>query len=146
EAGPVIPNFGQGSSCVTGDHLFCWGWVKQHWGDTLGPALTQHAELTGVAVGVGFAIALVLALAAHRFRLLEQPISIASALRYTFPSIAFFELLIPFPGLTYTTVETPLPAYTLVILFPNIVAGLTAVPADAIEAGRGMGLTRRQLL
>ena len=36
---PVIPNFGHGSSCVTGDHVFCWGWVRGHWGDTLGPAL-----------------------------------------------------------------------------------------------------------
>ena len=23
-SGPVIPNFGQGSSCVRGDHTFCW--------------------------------------------------------------------------------------------------------------------------
>ena len=37
-AGPVIPNFGQGSSCVTGDHTFCWDWVQEHWGDTLQPA------------------------------------------------------------------------------------------------------------
>ena len=44
--GPVIPNFGSGSSCVTGDNPFCWGWVKEHWGDTLRPALVQHIELT----------------------------------------------------------------------------------------------------
>ncbi len=145
-AGPVIPNFGQGSSCVTGDHLFCWGWVRQHWGDTLAPALTQHAELTGVAVGIGFVLASALALAAHRIRGLEQPIGFAAALVYTFPSIAFFELLIPFTGLTYTTVEIPLVAYSLVVLFPNMTAGLDSVPPEVIEAGRGMGLTRRQLL
>ena len=34
-AGPVIPNFGKGSSCVTGDNVFCWDWVQAHWGDTL---------------------------------------------------------------------------------------------------------------
>ena len=57
-AGPVvIPNFGQGSACVTGDHTFCWDWVKQHWGDTLQPALVQHIELTAIAVVIGFAIA-----------------------------------------------------------------------------------------
>ena len=38
-AGPVIPNFGHGSACVTGDHLFCWDWVNAHWGDTLQPPL-----------------------------------------------------------------------------------------------------------
>jgi osmoprotectant transport system permease protein len=145
-AGPVIPNFGQGSSCVTGDHFFCWGWVKQHWGDTLGPALVQHMELTGIAVGIGFVLASGLALLAHRLRRIEQPISILSALVYTFPSFALFQLLVPFTGLTYTTTEIALVAYTLVILFPNISAGLDAVPAEVMEAGRGMGLTRRQLL
>ena len=144
--GPVIPNFGHGSSCVTGDHFFCWGWVKQHWGDTLGPALLQHMELTGIAVGIGFALASGLALLAHRLRRIEQPISIVSALVYTFPSFALFQLLVPFTGLTYTTTEIALVSYTLVILFPNISAGLDAVPAEVMEAGRGMGLTRRQLL
>ena len=24
----MIPNFGQGSSCVRGDHTFCWDWVR----------------------------------------------------------------------------------------------------------------------
>ena len=144
--GPVIPNFGQGSSCVTGDHLFCWDWVKQHWGDTLQPALVLHIELTAVAIGVGFVLAFGLALLAHRRRRAEQPISIVSALVYTFPSIALFELLVPITGLTFTTAAIPLVAYTLVILFPNIVAGLEAAPPEVIDAARGMGLTPRQRL
>jgi osmoprotectant transport system permease protein len=145
--GPVvIPNFGKGSSCVTGDHLFCWDWVRQHWGDTLGPALLQHVELTAIAVGIGFALAFPLALLAHRFRPLEQPIGVVSALVYTVPSLAAFQLLVPFTGIGWTTVEIALVAYTLVILFPNIVAGLRSAPDDVLEAARGMGLTRRQVL
>jgi len=144
--GPVIPNFGHGSSCVTGDHLFCWDWVRQHWGDTLGPALWQHVELTLIAVGIGFAIAFPLALFAHRFGRLEQPIGVLSALLYTIPSLALFQLLVPFTGITWTTVEIALVSYTLVILFPNIVAGLRSPSDDVLEAARGMGLTRRQVL
>ena len=56
-AGTVIPNFGAGSKCETGDHFFCWDWVRGHWGDTLGPALAQHVELTFIAVGIGFGLA-----------------------------------------------------------------------------------------
>lgn len=143
---PVIPNFGQGDSCVTGDHAFCWGWVKDHWGDTLGPALWQHIELTVIAVAIGFAIAFPLALLAHRFRRLEQPFGALSALVYTIPSLALFQLLIPLTGLTLTTVEIALVGYTLVMLFPNIVAGLRSAGDDVIEAARGMGLTRTQIL
>jgi osmoprotectant transport system permease protein len=145
-AGPVIPNFGQGSSCVQGDHTFCWDWVKQHWSDTLQPALVQHIELTLIAVAIGFAIAFPLALLAHRYRKLEQPFGTFSALLYTIPSIALFQFLIPFTGLTWTTIEIALVSYTLVILFPNFIAGLRSVPADVLEAARGMGLTRSQVL
>jgi osmoprotectant transport system permease protein len=145
-AGPVIPTFGKGSSCVTGDHTFCWDWVRAHWGDTLGPALWQHVELTAIAVVIGFAIAFPLALLAHRYRRLEQPFGIFSALLYTVPSLALFQLLVPFTGLTWTTVEIALVSYTLVILFPNIVQGLESAPDDVIEAARGMGLTRLQVL
>jgi len=144
--GPVIPNFGQGSSCVTGDNLFCWDWVKEHWGDTLQPALVLHIELTVVAIVVGSTLAFGLALLAHRRRRAEQPISIVSALVYTFPSIALFQLLVPFTGLTFTTAAIPLIAYTLVILFPNFLAGLESAPPEVLEAARGMGLTPNQVL
>ena len=144
--GPVIPNFGQGSSCVTGNHVFCWGWVKQNWSGTLEPALIKHIELTLIAVSVGFVLAFALALLAHRFRATQQPISIFAALVYTIPSIAAFQLLVPFTGLTDTTVEIPLTLFTLVILFPNILAGLDSAPPEVLEAARGMGLTPGQIL
>jgi osmoprotectant transport system permease protein len=120
--------------------------VQGHWGDTLQPALVQHVELTAIAVGIGFALAFPLALLAHHYRRLEQPIGVLSALLYTIPSLALFQLLVPFTGLTWTTVEIALVSYTLVILFPNIVTGLRSAPAEVIEAARGMGLTRRQVL
>jgi osmoprotectant transport system permease protein len=142
----VIPSFGHGSSCVTGDHVFCWDWVQAHWGDTLGPALAQHVELTAIAVGIGFAIAFALGLATHRVARIEQPVGIISALLYTIPSLALFQILVPFTGLTWTTVEVALVAYTLVILYPSIVAGLRSAPEDVLEAARGMGLTRAQIL
>jgi osmoprotectant transport system permease protein len=145
-AGPVIPNFGHGSSCETGDHLFCWGWVRAHWGDTLEPRLVEHVELSLTAVALGFVLACVLAALAHRFRRINQPIGIVAALVYTIPSVAIFQILVPFFGLTNTTVEIPLVGYSLVILYPNIVAGLRAAPPEVLEAARGMGLRRSQTL
>jgi osmoprotectant transport system permease protein len=144
--GPVIPNFGHGSACVTGDHLFCWDWVRAHWGDTLEPHLVQHAELTVIAVGIGFAIAFALALLSHRLRTLDQPIAITAGLIYTIPSLVAFQILIAFSGLSNTTVLIPLVGYSLVILYPNIAAGLRAAPPEVLEAARGMGLEQRQVL
>jgi len=144
--GPVIPDFGNGDSCVTGDHTFCWSWVQDHWHDTLQPALIQHLELTLIAVGIGFVLAFGFALLAHRVHVIEQPFGIFAALLYTIPSLALFQLLVPFTGITTTTVEVALVSYTLVILFPNIMAGLSSAPDEVVEAARGMGLTRGQML
>ena len=142
--GPVIPNFGHGSACTRHNGWLCTGWLRDHWGDTLQPALVQHVELTLIAVGIGFAIAFLLALVGFRFRLLDPPLGTLTDFLYMMPSLAFFEILIPLTGLTVTTIEIALVSYTLFVLYRNIVAGLRGVPADALEAARGMGLTRTQ--
>ena len=144
--GPVIPNFGHGSQCEQTNGWWCTDWLRAHWGDTLQPALVQHVELSVIAIAIGFAIALVLALAGFRFRLLDAPIGFFADFLYTIPSLALFQLLVPLTGLTVTTVEIALVSYTLLILYRNIVEGLRAVPADALEAAHGMGLTPFQTL
>jgi osmoprotectant transport system permease protein len=60
--------------------------------------------------------------------------------------VALFFLLLPLTGRGMVTALIALTAYTLLILFRNIIAGLDNVPAEARDAGRGMGLTERQLL
>jgi osmoprotectant transport system permease protein len=143
---PVIPEFGEASDCVTENRIFCTDWVRENWDPVLQPRLVEHVELTLIAVGIGFAISLAAALLAHRLRLTERPIAIASAVIYTIPSLALFQLLVPVTGLTVTTVEIALVGYTLLILFRNILAGLRAAPPEVLEAARGMGLTSRQTL
>jgi osmoprotectant transport system permease protein len=144
--GPVIPNFGGASECVTNNDLFCTDWVQKNWSGTLQPALIDHVKLTLIAVAIGFGIAFVAAVIARRFRLFEQPFSLFSALVYTIPSIALFQVLVPFTGLTETTVEIALVGYTLLILFRNTLAGFRAVPEDVLEAARGMGLRGYEIL
>lgn len=146
--GPVIPNFGGGASnaCAVHNGTFCWSWFTQHWSSMFGPDLVQHIVLTLIAVGIGFAIAFVLALLAYRMRWLESPISGVSSFLYTIPSLALFQILVPFTGLTRLTVEIALVSYTLLLLFRNIVTGLREVPEEVRDAARGMGLTPRQIL
>jgi osmoprotectant transport system permease protein len=88
----------------------------------------------------------VAALLAHRLRHVERPFAIASAVIYTIPSLALFQLLVPITGLTVTTVEVALVGYTLLILFRNILTGLRSAPPEVLEAARGMGLTGTQTL
>jgi len=142
--GPVIPDFGHGSSCERANGWLCTDWLHAHWGDTLQPALVQHIELSLVAVGIGLVLASALALAGFRYRLLDPPIGLLADFLYTIPSLALFQLLVPLTGLTVTTVEIALVSYTLLILYRNMITGLRTVPPEALEAARGTGLTRVQ--
>jgi len=143
-AGPVIPNFGSGSTCETQNGWFCTEWVREHWSDTLQPALVQHIELSLIAVGIGLVLAFALALAGFRYRLLDPPIGLAADFLYTIPSLALFQLLVPLTGINETTVEIALVSYTLLILYRNIIEGLRAVPAEIVDVARGSGFTRSQ--
>lgn len=143
-SGPVIPGFGHADPCITHHHWFCTSWVQKHWGDILGPAFWQHIELTLIAVGIGFGIAFAMALLGFRFRFLDGPLGAFGDFLYALPSLTLFVILIPITGLEWTTIEIPLVAYTLFILYRNAVAGLKGVPADVLESARGMGLTRLQ--
>lgn len=132
------------ASCVA-DNGFCPGWILDNLDRYWGP-LKEHVVLVVVSIAIGFAIASALALLAHRHRRLVGPITNATGILYTIPSVAAFFLLLPITGRGKDTAIIALVAYTLLILFRNMMDGLDSVPDDARDAGRGMGLTERQLL
>jgi len=144
--GPVIPDFGRGDDCIRENGKFCLNWFVDEFGDRFWPRVVEHIELTAIAIAVGFVIAFAAALIAYRYSRFELPFANVSALFYTIPSIAFFQIMVPVTGIGWLTIEIALVSYTLLILFRNTLTGLREVPAEAKEAAEGMGLTRRQSL
>jgi osmoprotectant transport system permease protein len=132
------------SGCVQSNG-FCPSWIVDNFNRYTHP-LVQHIELTVIAVFLGFVIAMGLALYAHKHRILVGPIVGVTGVLYTLPSIAVFFLLQPITGRGALTALIALTAYTLLIIFRNIIAGLDNVPDEAKDAGRGIGLTDKQLL
>jgi osmoprotectant transport system permease protein len=122
-----------------------WAWAGSHRQLVL-DLLREHVELTALAVLLGLALSLPLALAARRWRRLYPPVLVVTGTVYTIPSLALFALLVPWTGLSRTTALVALVGYTLLILVRNIVAGLDGVPADVIEAATGMGYGRLRRL
>jgi osmoprotectant transport system permease protein len=147
---PVIPSFGGSHqyACERANRLFCWSWLRQNWSSTLWPALRQHVALVLIAILIGFAISMALALLAHRYQRLERPVIAFTSFLYTIPSLALFELLVGVPGLglSRTTAEVALVSYTLLILFRNILTGLRSVPEEVRDAACGVGMSRSQML
>lgn len=124
--------------------LFEPAWVLRN-ADRIWSALMQHLYLTSIAVTIGLVVSVGLALVALRYRRLYAPIIAFGGLLYTIPSLALFALLAPFVGLSATNAIIALVTYTILILVRNIVAGVDAVPAEAVEAARGMGYHDHQI-
>jgi osmoprotectant transport system permease protein len=102
--------------------------------------LRQHITLTVVAVVIGFVVSIPLTLLVRRFRRTEGAVIGLTSVLYGIPSVALFGVLVPFTGLTSTTVEIGLVIYSLVIFVRNNLAGLDAVPPDVRDAALGMGM------
>ncbi|HTT96131.1 MAG TPA: ABC transporter permease [Solirubrobacterales bacterium] len=126
-------------------HLFCWDWATEHINRFGTPALQQF-ELVVISVLIGFAIAFAFALFAHRYRPLQWPLLAGTGVLFAIPSIAFFLLLLPITGRGRETAIIALSAYTLQIIYRNVMQGLGNVPESAKDAARGMGFTQRQIL
>ncbi len=109
-------------------------------------ATIEHVQITLLAVVLGVAIAFPLALLARRFPRLESVILGVSTGIYTIPSLALFPLLVPFTGISGTTVVVGLALYALTILVRSMLEGLRSVPADVRESAVGLGYGAGRLL
>ena len=134
-----------GTECVAENDTVCVGWALENIDRYVTPTL-EHLVLVLVPVAAGFAIALAMALLSHRRRWLVPTFTGATGVIYTIPSIALFLILLPVTGRGTLTAIIALTLYTLQIIYRNIVTGLANVPEAAKDAGRGMGMTDRQLL
>ncbi len=109
-------------------------------------ATTQHLAITVVSVIAGVVIAFPLALLARRLPALETSVLGATTAVYTIPSLALFPLLVPFTGLSATTVVIGLALYALTILVRSMLEGLRSVPEEVRESAVGLGYGATRLL
>lgn len=109
----------------------------------------DHLVLVGVAVGLAIAIGVPLGIVSTRHRRLERVVMGTANVLQTVPSLALFGFLIPLPFLGGVGARTAIVALTLYALLPivrNTYAGIRGIDFALREAGRGMGMTDRQLL
>jgi osmoprotectant transport system permease protein len=118
--------------------------IRNH--DQVVRALWEHLVLTGMAVGIGLAIALAVGVVAARRPVIYRVAVAVAGLFYTIPSLALFAVLIPVVGLGRTPAVIGLVGYSLLALIRNTVAGLHSVPAEVREAAVAVGFGDRQRL
>ena len=100
---------------------------------------TLLAMLAGIPLGI---------VIAHRPQL-NKPVLAGANIIQTIPSLALFGFLLPVPWLGDRADRLAILALTLYALLPmirNTYTGIRGVDSAVVDAGRGMGLTDRQLL
>lgn len=109
----------------------------------------EHLLLVGVSSGIAILIGVPLGILLTRRPRLGPPVLGFANIFQTIPSLALFGLLIPIPfigGIGAGTAIVALVLYALLPIIRNTHAGIQGVDPAVREAGRGMGMTDRQLL
>ncbi|UCC49788.1 MAG: ABC transporter permease [Gemmatimonadota bacterium] len=109
----------------------------------------QHLFLVGVSTGIALVVGVPLGiLLTRRPRFSPSVLGLANIFQ-TIPSLALFGFLIPLPfigGVGARTAIVALVLYALLPIIRNTYAGIQGIDPAVREAGRGMGMTDRQLL
>lgn len=120
-------------------------WFAHNW-DQVAIALYEHVVIALTALVIAAVVSLALGIwAARRPRVFAATLAVTGAL-YTVPTLAFLALLIPLVGLGKTNVIIAMVAFSLVIMTRNVATGIRDVPADIVEAAKGMGMSATQIL
>lgn len=114
--------------------------------DEIVDATVEHLTITVAAIVLGILVAFPLALLARRLPRLEALVLGVSTGIYTIPSLALLPLLVPFTGLSRTTVVIGLALYALTVLVRAILEGLRSVPDEVRESAVGLGYGAGRLL
>ncbi len=109
----------------------------------------EHLWLVLASTLLAVAISVPLGIWISRRPLLSKPVLATANVIQTIPSLALFGFLLPAPWLGERAARLAIFALMLYALLPlirNTYTGILGVDRAVIEAGRGMGMTNRQLL
>jgi osmoprotectant transport system permease protein len=109
----------------------------------------EHLKLVGISTMLAVLVGIPLGILITRSPSLNKPVLGFANIIQTIPSLALFGFLLPAPWIGARADRLAILALALYALLPlirNTYAGIQGVDHSIVEAGRGMGMTDRQLL
>jgi osmoprotectant transport system permease protein len=125
-----------------------WQFMLQNHTEVLELTL-EHLWLVGISTLLAVLIGIPLGILITRWPALNKPVLGGANIIQTIPSLALFGFLLPAPWIGARADRLAILALALYALLPlirNTYVGIRSVDPAVVEAGRGMGLTDRQLL
>jgi len=109
----------------------------------------EHLWMVVVSIFLAVLVGIPLGILITRWPGLDKPVLGGANIIQTIPSLALFGFLLPVPWIGARADRLAILALSLYALLPlirNTYTGIKGVDHSVVEAGRGMGMTDRQLL
>ena len=114
--------------------------------DWFGELFLSHISLALSAIVMSGSLGLLLGVLISEWNRAAPPVMGLCNVLYTVPAISLLGILIPFTGIGNKTAVIALTIYGVMPMVRNTYVGLTSLDPDILEAAKGMGSTRLQLL
>lgn len=108
--------------------------------------LLEHLEISLLAIAMAILAGGLAGILISEFQRAAKPALAVINFLYTIPSISMLGFLIPFSGVGNATAVIALTVYALLPMVRNTHTGISNIDPAILEAARGMGSTRLQIL
>ena len=106
----------------------------------------DHIQLTAIAVGLAILVGVPLGIMISYVKKLNKPVLAIANVIQAIPSMALLGFAIPFLGIGTLPAIVMVILYSLLPIIKNTFIGLDNIPPETIEAARGIGLNKFQIL
>ncbi len=107
--------------------------------------LIQHIQLSLISILIAIVVGMIIGIIVSEYEKNKWILSVVNFV-YTIPSIALFGLLIPISGIGDVSAIIALTIYALLPMVKNTHSGITNIDKGILEAAKGMGSTKFQML
>ncbi|MEE0252371.1 MAG: ABC transporter permease, partial [Acutalibacteraceae bacterium] len=122
-----------------------WQYIATNYTEIL-VLLLEHIKLTAISVGLAILIGVPLGIfISYMSKASKIVLSIANVIQ-AIPSMALLGFMIPFLGIGALPAITAVVLYSLLPIIKNTYTGLESINPQTLEAAKGIGLTRFQIL
>jgi len=122
-----------------------WILLTTKW-DFFGKLLLEHIEISIAAILIAIVFGGLVGILISEYQKSAKPTLGVINFLYTIPSISMLGFLIPFSGIGNATAVIALTIYALLPMVRNTYTGMTNVDPAILEAAKGMGSTKKQVL
>ncbi|MFR7592168.1 MAG: glycine betaine ABC transporter substrate-binding protein [Longibaculum sp.] len=106
----------------------------------------EHIQLTILAIMISIVVGVPLGILITYFKPSKKPVMAIANIIQAIPSMALLGFMIPLLGIGTKPAIVMVILYSLLPIIKNTVAGLDSINSETLEAAKGIGLTRLQVL